>query len=85
MRETKRQKQLIETFLKIWRMKNTKIRFLKIKKNKCNMKRMQSKSRQENMKLMKFLYHVLMVNDICLKMELKVYHMVIKILFNYFN
>ena len=67
-------------------MKNTKMRFLKKKKKKkYNMKRIQSKSRQENMKLMKFLYHVLMVNDICLKMELKVYHMVIKILFNYFN
>ena len=46
---------------------------------KHKMERMQSKFHQlRNMKLIEFIYNVLMINDIYFNMGLKIYHMVIK-------
>ena len=81
-KEEKSQKELIEILFKIWRMKNTKTRFLR--RNKWGTIRKQY-TYLRNMNLKQFIYHVLMIENKYLMMELKLYYMVIKILNNYFD
>ena len=81
-KEEKSQKELIEILFKIWRMKNTKTRFLR--RNKWGTTRKQY-TYLRNMNLKQFIYHVLMIENKYLMMELKLYYMVIKILNNYFD
>ena len=81
-KEEKSQKELIEILFKIWRMKNTKTRFLR--RNKWGTIRKQY-TYLRNMNLKQFIYHVLMIENKYLMMELKLYYTVIKILINYFD
>lgn len=81
-KEEKSQKELIEILFKIWRMKNTKTRFLR--RNKWGTTRKQY-TYLRNMNLKQFIYHVLMIENKYLMMELKLYYTVIKILINYFD
>ena len=81
-KEEKSQKELIEILFKIWRMKNTKTRFLR--RNKWGTTRKQY-TYLRNMNLKQFIYHVLMIENKYLMMELKLYYTVIKILNNYFD
>lgn len=81
-KEEKSQKELIEILFKIWRMKNTKTRFLR--RNKWGTIRKQY-TYLRHMNLKQFIYHVLMIENKYLMMELKLYYTVIKILINYFD
>ena len=81
-KEEKSQKELIKILFKIWRMKNTKTRFLR--RNKWGTIRKQY-TYLRNMNLKQFIYHVLMIENKYLMMELKLYYTVIKILINYFD
>ena len=81
-KEEKSQKELIEILFKIWRMKNTKTRFLR--RNEWGTTRKQY-TNLRNMNLTQFIYHVVMTENKYLMMELKLYYTVIKILINYFD
>ena len=81
-KEEKSQKELIEILFKIWRMKNTKTRFLR--RNEWGTTRKQYTNLRD-MNLTQFIYHVVMIENKYLMMELKLYYTVIKILINYFN
>ena len=81
-KEEKSQKELIEILFKIWRMKNTKTRFLR--RNEWGTTRKQY-TNLRNMNLTQFIYHVVMIENKYLMMELKVYYTVMKILINYFD
>ena len=81
-KEEKSQKELIETLFKIWSMKNTKTRFLRRKEWGTTRKQY---TNLRNMNLTQFLYHVLMIENKYLMMELKLHYTVIKILINYFD
>ena len=81
-KEEKSQKELMEILFKIWRMKNTKTRFLR--RNEWGTTRKQY-TNLRNMNLTQFIYHVVMIENKYLMMELKLYYTVIKILINYFD
>ena len=80
----KKKKQLIITLLKIWHIKSKQIHFLE--RNKWGVNGKEYKVNLVNqLKLTKFLYHVLMINDTYMMMELKLYEMDIKILISCFD
>ena len=81
-KEEKSQKELIEILFKIWRMKNTKTRFLR--RNEWGTTRKQY-TNLRNINLTQCIYHVVMIENKYLMMELKLYYTVIKILINYFH
>ena len=81
-KEEKSQKELIEILFKIWRMKNTKTRFLR--RNEWGTTRKQY-TNLRNINLTQCIYHVVMIENKYLMMELKLYYTVIKILINYFD
>ena len=57
-----------------------------LKRNKLETKWKECKVNLKlNLKLTKFLYHALMINDIFFIMDLKIYHIDIKILISYFD
>ena len=81
-KEEKSQKELIEILFKIWRMKNTKTRFLR--RNEWGTTR-KKYTNLRNINLTLCIYHVVMIENKYLMMELKLYYTVIKILINYFD
>ena len=67
-------------------MANEEYENMLLKRNKLETKWKECKVNLKlNLKLAKFLYHALMINDIFFIMDLKIYHIDIKILISYFD
>ena len=67
-------------------MANEEYENMLLKRNKWDTKWKECKVNLKlNLKLTKFMYHALMINDIFFIMDLKLYHIGIKILISYFD